>query len=197
MIVLGKDKTLDNYFIDENGVITDQFGNVQKTKIYQGRSYFKSVAVYQIQMWTNYGWRDTKIWAIHHLDENKENDSILNLTFLTHSEHAKLHMKGNKRNEETCKKISNSMKGKNHPFYGKHHSEEIKQKISKSMKGKHRSEETRKKMSDTNKGKHLSEETLKKISESKKGKHWFNDGSRNYFEYICPDDCKPGKLNKK
>lgn len=41
MIRLGKEKTLDNYFIDENGVITDEKGNVQKTYINGGREYFK------------------------------------------------------------------------------------------------------------------------------------------------------------
>ncbi len=91
------------------------------------------------------------------------------------------------------------MKG-NKNLLGKHLSEETKRKMSEhsvGFKGKHHSEETLKKISDANKGKHLSEETLKKISESKKGKHWFNDGIRNYFSYTCPDNCKPGKLNKK
>lgn len=134
MIVLGKDKTLDNYFIDENGVITDQFGNVQKVGG-KTRPYFKSVGVHKILMWTNYGYRDTKIWAIHHLDENKLNNSLSNLVFLTRSEHMRIHKKGNKN-----------------PNFGIHFSEEHKQKISEAMKGHHFSEETRKKISAAGKG---------------------------------------------
>lgn len=63
------------------------------------------------------------------------------------------------------------------PFFGKHHSEETKRKISESEKGKKLSEETKKKISLTSienaknnpnygmRGKHHSEETRKKISE--------------------------------
>lgn len=60
--------------------------------------------------------------------------------------------------EETKKKISNSIKGKNHYMYGKHHSEETKIKISESKKGNknmlghHHSKETRKKISNALKG---------------------------------------------
>ncbi len=56
MIVLGKDKTLDNYFIDENGVITDQFGNIQELKFYGGeRPCFKGVPIHRIMMYTFMG----------------------------------------------------------------------------------------------------------------------------------------------
>ena len=68
--------------------------------------------------------------------------------------------------EEFIRKQSETKKGKyngeNHPFYGKHHSEETKQKMSKAKKGKygennpmygkHHSEETKQKMSETHKG---------------------------------------------
>lgn len=154
MIRISKDKTLDNYFIDENGVITDLNGTVQELKLYRGtRLYFKGVTVHKIQMWTNYGWRDTKIWDIHHKDNNKLNNSLSNLIYLTHSEHIRLHMKGKHLNEESKRKMSESHKGK--PAWAK---------------GKHWSlrEETKRKMSEANKGKHLREETCKKISESVK-----------------------------
>ena len=56
-------------------------------------------------------------------------------------------------------------------------SEEVKEKISNSIKGNHLSEETKKKLSESckgitpwNKGKHLSEETKLKMSVSRKGK---------------------------
>ena len=79
--------------------------------------------------------------------------------------------------EETLQKMSEAMKGENHPMYGKHHTEETIKKISESNKGKRRSEETKKKLSDAhkgktpwNKGKHYTEETLQKMSEAMKGK---------------------------
>lgn len=52
--------------------------------------------------------------------------------------------------------------GEKHPFYGKHHSEE-----------------TRKKMSEANKN--PSEETRKKMSEARKGKKWMNNGLQQKY----------------
>lgn len=86
---------------------------------------------------------------------------------------------GHLQTEETRKKISEKMKGKRNPLYGKHHSKEACKKISEAHKGK----------STWNKGKHHSEETKTKISNSHKGKpgtnngkHWENiDGKRIYY----------------
>jgi len=52
--------------------------------------------------------------------------------------------------------INLARKGKNHPFYGKHHSEETRKKISETLKGIPLSEETKKKMSESRKGKGFS-----------------------------------------
>ena len=52
---------------------------------------------------------------------------------------------GYKHSEEEKQKMSKSLKGKNK---GKHHSEEHNKKVSKSLEGKHHSEEARKKMSE-------------------------------------------------
>jgi len=67
------------------------------------------------------------------------------------------------------------MSGKNHPMFGKHHTKETREKISKSNTGKIISEETREKISKSNKGencywfgKHHTEETNMKISKSRK-----------------------------
>ena len=86
--------------------------------------------------------------------------------------------------DEIKRKISEKLSGKNHPNYGKHHSEETKQKmkeawnderkqkISEKMKGKPKSEEHKRKLSEVHKGKthSCSEETKIKISQANKGK---------------------------
>lgn len=68
--------------------------------------------------------------AVHHIDENKINNNIWNLDIMTISEHRKLHMTPDK-----------------HPFIGKHHSLEARQKISKVHLGKIMSEESKQLMS--------------------------------------------------
>ena len=124
MIRIGKDKTLDNYFIDENGVITDLKGKIQHLVLHRGRYVFKHISVHQIQMWTNYGWRDGKIWVIHHKDENKLNNSLSNLVYMTKAEHSFYHHN------------LPILNGENNPFYGKTHSQEVRDVISKANKGK-------------------------------------------------------------
>lgn len=109
--------------------------------------------------------------------------------------------------EQTKRKRSESLKGKNHRNYGKCLSEETKRKISLSLKGKSPSEETRRKMSEMHKGKSPSEqtkrklsekfkgkngkspseETRRKLSEAIKGKRWWNDNNGNTKMSIdCP-----------
>jgi group I intron endonuclease len=84
-------------------------------------------------------------------------------------------------------------KGKDNPNFGKHASEETRQKMSEKQRGenhpnfgKHLSEETKKRISDSksgekhnNFGKHLSEETKKKISDSNVGKHHQTDETKH------------------
>lgn len=65
-------------------------------------------------------------------------------------------IRGFKHSKETKQKISESLKGENHPLYGKSPSEETRMKMSKNnaryWKGKHLSEETKRKLSEANKG---------------------------------------------
>lgn len=85
--------------------------------------------------------------------------------------------KGQKMSEEQKAKISANhadCTGKRNSFYGKHHSEEARARMSAAKKGKShkpRSQETRAKISAVHKGKKVSEETRAKISASEKGKH--------------------------
>ena len=76
---------------------------------------------------------------------------------------------GNSRSEEVRRKISESLKGENNPSYGRSVSNETKMKISNAKKGKSHSEETCRKISDKLKGKIVSKEWCRKISESGKG----------------------------
>ena len=131
MIVLGKNKVDERYNILEDGTIVDLNGNVQELKIAKGRSYFKSIAVHQIQVWTNYGWRDSKIYVVHHLDENPLNNSLSNLIYLTRSEHNRIHKKGAhwSLSLETREKMSRAKKG--------NLSLETREKMSRAHKGLH------------------------------------------------------------
>jgi group I intron endonuclease len=81
--------------------------------------------------------------------------------------------------EETRKKISEHsahLSGENHPFYGKHHTDGVRQRMSDGhhgeLKGRKRapfSEETRRKLSEAGKKKVFSEEYRKKISIANSG----------------------------
>ncbi len=116
-------------------------GEVQIVKMHQGRPRFRGMAVHQIMVNTFYGFKPR--FDVHHLDENKLNNALSNLVYLTRSEHARLHNIGKKRepfSEEHKAKISSTMKGK--PL-----STETREKISATMKGKPRSAETRAKIS--------------------------------------------------
>ena len=85
------------------------------------------------------------------------------LIFLTHKEHIRLHLMGNRYNigkkhsEETRRKMSEAKNGEKNQFFGKHHTLESRHKMSVAKKGnknhlgKHHSEETRRKMSEARK----------------------------------------------
>ena len=74
--------------------------------------------------------------------------------------------------EETCRKISESNKGKKRSL-------EFRKKVSLRMQNI--SDETRKKMSDSAKGKQMSLETRKKISKSNSGENHPNYGTNGYW----------------
>jgi 5-methylcytosine-specific restriction endonuclease McrA len=86
------------------------------------------------------------------------------------------------QSEETKRKKSESVKGEKNPFFGRHHSEEAKIKISEFAKGRHFTEEHKRKLSEVQKGRKglnlgipRSEETKRRISKGLKGSknpHW-------------------------
>ena len=153
-----RDTILEDYFIDPvTAVITNSKGEIQRTYIKGGRPYFKKYPIHHWQVHTHIGYK--KEFDIHHIDENKLNNSLENLVYLTHSEHTKIHNKGNKN------------------MFGKHHSEETKIKISEVIKGERNGMFGK---TPWNKGKTLSEETKLKIRETSKGRNkdriWINNG---------------------
>ena len=84
---------------------------------------------------------------------------------------------GYQHSEEFKKEQSERNSGENNPFYGKHHTEETRRKISETSKGKQFSEEHKEKISKANSGennywfgKQLSEEHKEKISKANSGK---------------------------
>ena len=182
-------KILENYSIDPvTAVITNSKGEIQETKIRDGRQYFKSHKLYEWQVHTHYGWKQGM--DIHHLDENKMNNSLENLVYLTHSEHAKIHSNGKILSEETKRKMSEAKKGKKHPLYGKQLSEETKRKMSEAKKG-----------NKNMLGKHHTEETKQKIGNSSKGLNkdriWINNGVENrfiHFDEEIPEGFVRGML---
>lgn len=164
-----KEKEFEDYSIcPATGDIFDtETAEIQPVKFCRGRLHFKGMSVHRIMAYTFFGYKPG--FDVHHLDENKLNNSLSNLVYLTREEHARIHHEGKKFSEETKAKISAANKG-NSWNKGKHHSEETKAKMSATMKGKQKSEETKAKLSVANKGKHLSEETKAKISAARKGK---------------------------
>ena len=68
---------------------------------------------------------------VNHKDENPSNNFVDNLEWCD----AKYNINYGTRN----KRVSEKMKGENHPNYGKHLSEETKRKISEAQKGKKKS----------------------------------------------------------
>lgn len=83
-------------------------------------------------------------------------------------------LKGTKKSQKTCDKISRSLKGKpsNHPFATgednpvHHMTEETHKKLSNAQKGRKHSEETKRKIGNAHRGKVVSESTCRKLSEN-------------------------------
>ena len=128
---------------------------------------------------------------VNHKDQNPSNNRVENLEFCTQQYNVTYNDAHIQRGINNRGKY----KGENNPMYGKHHTEETKQKISEIQSerfkdkekhpfyGKHHTEETKQKLSNSKKelfkykennpmyGKHHTEETKQKISKARKGKY--------------------------
>ena len=97
--------------------------------------------------------------------------------------------------------IENVKRGKDHPMYGRHHTEESKEKNRQSHLGCKLSESTKKKISEKSKGnqyflghKHSDESKLKtSLSEKALHLHWFTNGIKNIKTTVCPNGYWSGR----
>ncbi len=169
-----KDRILEDYFIDpETAVITDKNGVVQPVKICNNRPVFKSMHVHCIMAHTYLGYKPG--YDVHHIDENKMNNALSNLIYLTNAEHTSLHSKGKPCSEERKTKLSTFWTGKKRgPI-----SEEHRIHLSASKKGRHLTDEQKAKLSTVLKGHLVSEDVKAKISIAQTGMKQFNNGIKN------------------
>lgn len=78
------------------------------------------------------------------------------------------------------------IEGEQNGFYGKHHTEETKQKMREAQKKKPpMSQETRNKIANSNRGSHRTEETKKKMGDQQRGRKQYTDGIN--IRYFFPD----------
>lgn len=110
-----------------------------------------------------------ELWG-HNLDGTFEYGKYV--IFVTKEQHSQIHM----CSEETMKKkLENQPRGINHHLYGKHQSDEVKEKLRLINLGKHHSEETCKKISEHSAknrlGKHHTDEAKQKLRETNLGRH--------------------------
>lgn len=78
------------------------------------------------------------------------------------------------------------IEGQDNGFYGKHHTEETKQKLRESRKNSPpMSQETRNKIADAHRGSHRTLETRKKMGDQQRGRKQYTDGV--VIKYFFPD----------
>ena len=138
--------------------------------------------IYYIEMYRSYvGWEDS--WGYNATTGGSGSKNFKH-TKKTKEKLKKI-AKERKHSDKTKRKMSESRKGVNNSFYGKHHTDESKRKLSESRKGKCCGEE------HPFYGKHHTEEVKRKNSEAHKGEN--NKRSRkvycNKIIFRCIREC--------
>lgn len=109
-----QDKVLfeDFYICPYTGIITDEYGNVQRTYVEKtcGDVIFKGKLVYRLQMHTHKGWQPRM--CIIHKDGNLLNNALDNLEYITKEKSMSRIWKGRKRPFKKRPKLSEEKTGK-------------------------------------------------------------------------------------
>lgn len=147
-----------------------------------------------------------KSWfKLHNLPINNSEENLVLVSYENHLKLHKLYVKCMKENAMKAKMacaytklggkiIENSyFIGKNNSFYGKHHSKETKEKLSKKRK-QHPTLPTE---LTTEMRAKISEKTSKRNMTMNVGRKWFTNGKINKFCYECPDGFHPDMVFRK
>ena len=98
--------------------------------------------------------------------------------------------KGTKHSEETKRIMSESQRGKKHPFYGKQHSQETKRKIILARAKQVITDESNKKRSETLKGRKFSKESLEKMKQHALKRFSNKENHPSYKRIISKEERK-------
>jgi len=132
----------------------DSHGYLQINLYKNGRKKPKRVHHVLFETFNNYKLKKDEV--IHHIDKNPLNNDLNNFQLMADSDHKSFHNSGENHYDAF---------GKNNPFYGKHHSDEIKELIRERMTGKYCGE------NNPFYGKHHSDETKDLIKEKAIGRY--------------------------
>ena len=121
-------------------------------------------------------------YDVHHIDHNPLNNSIYNLELIESTKHRSEHKIGKKYSAKHKENISKALKGKKSNFDGKQHSDETKEKMSKSHVNNPK----------------LSKQVAQYTLDGELVKVWDStmECGRNGYNYGCVAACCRGVLDK-